>query len=259
LSKLIHHRLKWLPLFLKKRLLQIVEAWSYDHASIIIANSRTYQSRLKMRGYQSTVINPGLQLHQIPQLPKSIPRDKKRFVIGYLGRLVPEKGVHLLIEAVELLVSEPGLPVFHVEIAGEGEERLKLEQLVSQYHLEHCVSFLGQVENVSVLTHWDILVNPCLVNAPIEMVNAEAAFLGVPVICFGNLVYPETVVHQKTGLKVLPKTPIVLKNAIKSLLTNIDLISTLKKNGPAFASTHYRFQDQVKKLESLYQKHNLID
>jgi glycosyltransferase involved in cell wall biosynthesis len=259
LSALLHHRLKWLPLRLKQYALYLVQDWSYHHATRIIANSFTYQKRLAHLGYQSTVINPGLQPRRFTAKKATLPKNTHGYVIGYLGRLVPEKGIDVFIKAIDLLSQNHTLPPFFIEIAGAGPEKSKLAKLVESLQLEHLVNFLGQVDNVTVLSHWDLLVNPCLVNAPIEMVNAEAAALGVPVICFGNEVYPETVAHNQTGLKVLPKTPAVLAQAIAHLLNHPEEIKNFSRKGPVFAKKFYSFSSQTLALKNLYHELGLID
>jgi glycosyltransferase involved in cell wall biosynthesis len=254
--QLLHYRFSVIPVPLKRFLTHLILTWSFRHATTIIANSSTYQTNLKSLGFSSTVINPGLQY--APKSSPAIHPFHQPIVVGYLGRLVPEKGVNLLLEAVSLLSHQGLVPAFRLEIAGAGPERPKLEALTQKLGLHHLVTFLGQVENYTVLTEWDILVNPCLVNHPLEMVNAEAAYLGVPVICFGNVRLPETVINLQTGLKLTHKTAHDLVDGLRYLLTHESVWKKMQLQGPEFAINQYAFDTQVKRLRHLYQDLKLL-
>jgi glycosyltransferase involved in cell wall biosynthesis len=86
-------------------------------------------------------------------------RDPGRgFVVGYAGRLVPEKGVDLLIRAAA------GLPgPWQLVIAGEGPERAVLEVLAKELGAQEQVFFDGQISSTRVpafLQQLDVLVLP---------------------------------------------------------------------------------------------------
>lgn len=255
LEEMLKHRLKPIPLPVKNYVLATIQTWTLRHATAIIVNSNTYYHRLLKDGRTATIINPGLQY--VPPLSPPKPASSP-IIIGYLGRLVPEKGVSLLLTAIRDISLAGRVPPFKVEIAGDGPERSVLTQLAAHFDILHLVTFLGQVDNFTVLKHWDMMVNPCLVNAPLEMANAEAAYMGVPVICFGNKDYPETVKPGQTGLRIAPKTSGSLAKAIRYLLTNPAVLTYMKNQSPRFALEKYAFDTQVIKLQSLYQKLHLI-
>lgn len=252
---LIKYRFLWIPLKWKRSWVNWLQYTVMSHANAVIANSQTYHTRLKKMGISSVIINPGIQYN--PDIPKISTHLPGNFTLGYLGRLVPEKGVDLFIQAIKLLDHQTQLPPFHVEIAGAGPQSSALVALVKNLHLSHRITFIGMIDNYTVLRHWHILVNPNTVNHPLEMVNVEAAYMRVPVVCFGNQLIPETVAHGKTGLKVQPKTATALATAIIKLLTQPKLFHQLQLNGPAFAQK-YSFTDQVATLTSLYHDLNLL-
>ncbi len=61
--------------------------------------------------------------------------------VAYVGRLVVEKGAHVLIEAARLLKSR-GRKV-HIDIIGDGPERPRLERMASEFGVNDEVAFCG--------------------------------------------------------------------------------------------------------------------
>jgi glycosyltransferase involved in cell wall biosynthesis len=245
-EELIKFKLTFIPLRLKNYLLMKVTRFVYTHQDAVIANSNMYQKSLP-QNINSWVINPGVQSPPKWQAAVTYPP-----VIGFIGRLVPEKGVHLLLDALYLLKQDSQL-IWRAEIVGDGPERRKLERLTKKYGLVDNVTFKGFQPNFKIMKHWYCLVNPNLVKHPLEMVNAEAAYLGIPVICFGNNQYPETVIDEKTGIKVKQTSTSSLSDALVNLLRFPKKRQILSQNACQFARKNYNFNKQVNKYSELYQ------
>jgi glycosyltransferase involved in cell wall biosynthesis len=252
-TSIARYRLTFLPLKTKKRVINVLQLFVFRHASLVIANSKTYHAWLKNHGIYSVVINPGLQY------PPPSPQTKfhQPPIVGYLGRLVIDKGIDYFIDAIDILAKRGGVPKFKVEIAGDGPYKTNLINQIQSRDLYHLITLLGLVPNYPTLEKWDILVNPCLINSPLEMVNAEAAYMGLPVICFGNGRYPETVLDQQTGIHVKTKSAQHLANAIRLLLKNKPLHQHLSQHAITFAKDDYSFEKQVQKLDKAY-KHLIV-
>lgn len=89
--------------------------------------------------------------------PETRPRSGG-FVIGYVGRLVPEKGIDTLIRAAARLEG-----AWRVEIIGQGPERPVLERLARSLNIADRVAFSGQVPSMRMpafLRGLDVLVIP---------------------------------------------------------------------------------------------------
>jgi glycosyltransferase involved in cell wall biosynthesis len=109
-----------------------------------------------------------------------IPHDA--FVAGYAGRLVPEKGVHVLIDALA------ALPDARLLVFGDGRERARLEAAATRA-LPGRATFAGHVASSAMpesLNALDALVLPSLRAAGWQeqfgRVLVEAMACGVPVI-----------------------------------------------------------------------------
>lgn len=253
---LCQFRLSFISFRFKKYFAVTLQTFTLCSASGIIANSRGLAARYTPSAKPVVVVNPGLQPTSIKT--KSYEINPLVFHLGYLGRLVPEKGVSLLISAVSQLRLEKKCPPFTLYVAGIGPTLPQLKLQVSQNHLESIVKFVGFQESVSFISTLHVLINPCLVNAPLEMVQAEAAALGIPVICFHRKDTPETVSHEHTGLVVKNLESHALTHALFQFLTEGKLRANLHRHGPQFAQTNFAFMSQVQTLQKFYQSQKLI-
>ncbi len=251
-DELIKHRVKMIPFEIKQKLLVRVLHFVYSRASMIVANSITYQRQIQKMGYRSVVINPGIQY---------APRNntcKRHKWLGTLGRLVPEKGINHFLRAVAKIQQELRQLGWSVVIAGEGRTRAELEKLVEFLQLNDLVTFVGFQPNFLLLRKMSVLVNPCLVKHPLEMANAEAAYMGVPVICYGDRIIPETVINNQTGIKVPYGNIDKLSDAIITLIRDPQKMNKFGKNGKVFARDHYDYSQQVRELRHIYREMKLI-
>jgi glycosyltransferase involved in cell wall biosynthesis len=112
--------------------------------------------------------------------------------IGYFGRLVPDKGAHLLIEAVKRLPQSG----WTLDIAGTGDSAY-IESLKKQAGAN--VRFLGWRKPQEVFSSLDMLVLPSLWPDPQPRVTFEAYMYGVPVIGSTAGGIPEEIWEGRTG------------------------------------------------------------
>jgi len=131
------------------------------------------------------------------------------------GRLIVQKGIDLLIEAVAIHRRETGPCTLW--ILGDGPEREHLAELARRLGVEDSVIFLGMVDPGALkgaLELCDALVFPTLMDL-IGRVVVEALTLGVPVVLSPMTGAAGTVVHDGVnGLIVDPRDPRELAKAL---------------------------------------------
>ena len=150
------------------------------------------------------VVHNGTDLHQFkPAQDFLATRQQWRIperakVVGYAGRIDPEKGLEYLIKAVALLATqEPnirlmiaGRPVVHIN-AVKGTEcedkgmnyQRSLEQLAKDLGIENCVQFLGYLSDPAALYQTsDVTVLPSIWAEPFGRSIIESLACGTPVI-----------------------------------------------------------------------------
>lgn len=126
------------------------------------------------------------------------PTGRAAMVLGFAGRLIPGKGLDVVLRAME---GFPELSQCSLEVAGDGPCRSQLEGMARDLGLGGRVCFRGWVQDMPSYWHsCDVAVVPS--NEFVEsfgMVAIEAMASGRPVIAARNGGLAETVVHGKTG------------------------------------------------------------
>jgi glycosyltransferase involved in cell wall biosynthesis len=156
-------------------------------------------------------------------------------VFAYLGRLKRYKRVDLIVQGFARL----GLDHARLEIAGAGDYRPQLEQLVASLDLTGRVRFLGRIseaEKVALLRRaWALMLT-----SPKEgwgITNLEAASSGTPVIASNSPGIRESVRDGETGFLVAHGDVDGLASAMRRLATDRPLVDKLGTAGRAFATT----------------------
>jgi len=221
--------------------------WVTGCSQAILDKGRQLAPEISCR---SSVIYNGLEPSMHP--PKPLPLDEPRLLC--LGRLSPEKGFDLAIEAFDSVLRR--FPNARLVISGDGASRLELERMVAQKKLGQSVDFLGWVKPENVPT----LINRCtLVLMPsrqesLPLVALEAAFMERPVLatCVGGL--PEVVAHEQTGLLVKPDDSRALAEAVAYLLHRPELATRMGQNARRWAAQKFDWQSHVDGYDALYKK-----
>ncbi len=141
------------------------------------------------------------------------------FLLGVVGRLYPEKGHIVLLEALEKLVRV--LPdVLLVILAkydkGDDPERPRLEAKVRQARLEPYVRFLGFREDLrKLMAAMDLGVIPSIASEVNCRVAVEFMSVGTPVAAFPTGALPEVITHGVSGVIIPSHDPDDLTETLK--------------------------------------------
>ncbi|MFQ5796118.1 MAG: glycosyltransferase family 4 protein [Candidatus Bipolaricaulia bacterium] len=159
---------------------------------------------------------------------------RQRSLILYAGMLRPVKGVHVLIRAFKI-VADRHLTA-RLWIAGDGPERGRLEQSVTQLGLDERVSFLGFLDQTTLKHHMErssMVVVPSL-SEGLSRVAVEAMACGTAVIgsAVGGL--PELIRDGETGVLVPPDDVEALAERISYLIEHAHLAAEMGERGREF-------------------------
>lgn len=153
-------------------------------------------------------------------------------VFGYLGRIEPEKGVELLLEAFQSLPDD-----YQIKIAGTGKEEY-VQYLREKYPSDR-IQFLGWVAAEEVYRTVNFVVVPSMWNEPFGRTVIEAYSYGVPVIASSRGGLKELVVEGETGQLFDPNDPNNFRqaclDAVNNNLASIQVSLAVKKYAERFS------------------------
>jgi glycosyltransferase involved in cell wall biosynthesis len=131
------------------------------------------------------------------------------------GRLHPKKGFDVLIAALSLLRDQG--QAFDCEIAGEGDERAKLEGLIAQHGLGARVRLVGWRDASAFLATGDVFAFPSHQEG-FPLVLLEAMAVGLPAVSSAIPGPVEMIADGVDGALVPPGDPAALARALAGVI-----------------------------------------
>jgi len=173
-------------------------------------------------------------------------------LVFFLGRLVHEKGVHVLLDAVPLILDRH--PATRFVIAGEGPARPDLEAQAQRLGIAGRVTFFGYVNDQDrdrFLRTAQAAVFPSLYE-PFGIVALEAMAAGTPVVASATGGFREIVRHGHNGLLALPGSPESLAENVSALLRAPGLAEKLRDTALQDVKERYAWRRIAARTAALY-------
>ncbi|MHB8861504.1 MAG: glycosyltransferase family 4 protein [Pirellulaceae bacterium] len=177
--------------------------------------------------------------------------------IGYLARLAPEKGLHVLVDAFIGLKQRPGMERTRLMVAGWLGRRHQsyVAAQVAKLRaagLEDACTFLGSVtrsQKLHMLSQLHLFSVPTVYREPKGLYVLEALAAGVPVVAPNHGVFPELLTATGGGRLVPPDAPAALTDALHELLIDDRARKQLACDGRA--AVHARHNARVMAEQTL--------
>ncbi|HEY3390892.1 MAG TPA: glycosyltransferase [Prolixibacteraceae bacterium] len=172
----------------------------FDTARVINPGNEDAAKLMRKWGYKGAIeIMPQLGVDLEMFQPSREPNNDRTFSVGYLGRLVPEKGIDLILNAAKQLI-DVGVD-FQLIICGSGPEGAALKELAIQLQITKKISWNGSYPYKDVpqaISLMDVLVLPSrtlpgIWKEQFGHVLVEAMAMGVPVIGSSSGAIPEVI------------------------------------------------------------------
>ncbi len=183
--------------------------------------------------------------------PAPLPYNPPRFLI--MGRLVPEKGFDLALEAFAALL--PHFPAVRLTVAGDGSARTYLEALAQHLGIGHATDFMGWTapdEIPTLINAVTAVVVPSRWEEPFGLVALEGAQMARPVIATRVGGLPEIVVDGETGMVVTAADSAALASAMRSVLESPGASARMGAAARQRAARYFSGARMVDEYESLF-------
>jgi glycosyltransferase involved in cell wall biosynthesis len=177
-------------------------------------------------------------------------------VVGYVGRLAPEKGVETLLAAGRLL-RDRGWSQLRIFIVGDdtrGRYGNRLRRRAAELGLADSARFFGYVPDADrVCAAFDVQVVPSYAE-PFGIVTLEAMVQGRPVIATDAGGSPEILRDGEEGFLVTPGSPEDLAARLECLLSDPALRRELGRRGRRRVAERFGIETMLRRTEEVYRR-----
>ena len=179
----------------------------------------------------------------------ALPEEK---IVLFVGRLVYEKGVHVLVNAVPKVLEKVNAKFI---IVGNGYMKEQLSNIVKNMGLAHKVQFTGFVDDETLRKLQkcaDVSVVPSLFE-PFGIVALEAMAAKSPVVVSDTGGLSEIVEHDVTGVKVYANNPESLAWGITKVLLDENFANLIKANAYKKVQEKYNWNKIAQQTKANYE------
>ena len=179
----------------------------------------------------------------------ALPEEK---IVLFVGRLVYEKGAHVLVNAIPKILEKTNAKFI---IVGNGYMRDQLSNLVNSIGLTHKVIFTGFVDDQTLRNLQkcaDVSVVPSLFE-PFGIVALEAMAAKSPIVVSDTGGLSEIVTHDVDGVKVYTGNPNSLAWGITRILTDEGYANKIKANAYNKIRKKYNWDKIAEQTSDIYQ------
>lgn len=203
--------------------------------------------------------NPSVDPHRLTVIHNSVampvaergeaPKGPVRLL--FAGRVVPEKGLDVLLDA---LVHIKDLN-WTLRICGAGADEYvgKLRQQAKVLGIDRRLVWAGQVSDMQAeFAGSDILVLPTVERESFGLVILEAWSQGVPVVTSDNGAQPEVVTDGENGLLVPPSDPRALGSALRAVVSDTKKRLAMGAAGQRAYRERFGYDRFVRRIKAVY-------
>jgi glycosyltransferase involved in cell wall biosynthesis len=233
---------------------------THHQIALTPAECNDYLSLRVSHPSNTSVIHSGVDLEQFSKEAKQGSRKREELgisadslVIGYVGWLIPIKGVTHLVSAMSKVAEQ--YPKSILVLVGKGDEKgweeIKLKEMVDSLGLADKILFWGWRPDVAeVMGCFDVFVLPSL-NEGMGRVLVEAMAAGLPIVASQVGGIPDLVKDGQNGLLVPAEDASALAKAISDLLSDKERRNRMGEAGKKMCLP-YSAEAMMEQIDDLY-------
>lgn len=248
-SKLIIKILSWVTVMLSHKTIAVSGAvktdtisWPFiDGKVAVIRNGITEPSFAPRDEARTQLIK--MSGMQIPE---------RAFIVGTIAEWHKNKGLEYAVKSIASLISKHSNLYYFM--LGNGEEKATLIASIQRQGMSGHVSLLNIPENASqYLSAFDTFILPSIKEG-LPYVILEAGLASLPVIATTIGGIPEVIEHNKTGILVPPRDSTAIASALKRLIDEPSLRTTLGTALKEEVTNKFSFEKALAETITIYTK-----
>ena len=247
----------WIANTLRRRVVRLLDKMlfrRFDHVILVSEATRSLVPRWWLPDARATVLRNALVLKsygsEIVNKPRR-PIDPHQAVLVSVGRLSPEKGQEMLLDAMHALT--PRWPKLRLKLAGIGPLEQQLRSVARTLGLEDRVEFVGYVKDMPKLyADVDLVVQSSFTEG-LPNVILEAAYLRVPIVATAVGGTGEVIAHRESGWLIEPKLDQLVAGIAQFLEHPQEFVAMAERAHQGILQ-NYSFDVRTEKLTQVYQR-----
>jgi L-malate glycosyltransferase len=219
-----------------------LERWVLQQSCVAFPGSQSAEMVLRQKGFSghSVILPGGIDLRRYfpnpkrEQLRQELGYSADEILIGYVGRIVEEKGLKTLLKALEQITSLP----WKLVVIGLGSYEAEFDTMAENLKLSNRIKRLGFIPHTETplyLSALDVLVLPSETRPnwkeQFGRVTIEAIACGTPVVGSDSGEIPYLIKATGGGISFSEGQPTALAEKLQQLIVDSDLRSRLACQG----------------------------
>ncbi|XKH00684.1 glycosyltransferase family 4 protein [Marinobacter nauticus] len=210
-------------------------------------------ARLGVPDHKVRFIRNGVDLAEIDQALADMPageRVKDRKVIGFVGQMIPRKGIPDLLSVFDQLYARD--PSLRLQLLGDGRQRPELEQQAAAQASAPAIEFLGfRNDRLALLSRFDLFVMTSSLEG-IPRCMMESMAVGVPVAAYDIPGVDQLIDHDHNGLLVPYGDQQALADSCQRLLADAEWGRRLATAARKTIETEYSAARMAQEYSALF-------
>lgn len=230
----------------------------FDRVTPLSRQLEDDMNRFRVPSGITRFIENGVDLTELEPYQKAsreTPDASLEFHIGYIGQIIPRKGIKDLLDTFEGVFKQ--YPEAKLTIVGDGIQRSELEAYAQTLRSSKQIQFLGfRDDRLALLSDFDAFVMTSSLEG-IPRCLMEAMSLDVPVVAYDIPGVDQLIAHEKTGLLAPLGDVQALTQSLTRLIEEPSLRSTLVRNGKALVENRFSAKRMADEYEAVFNE--LVD
>ena len=243
-----------------------IEKFTLNKSNVAFTGSHSAERVLRKKGFSGNCITlPSgidtdmyINSDRAETLKKTLQKTENEVIIGYLGRIVAEKGLKTLLYALHKIKELS----WQLVMVGTGEYETEFKQIAKELQLDHKINYVGYIPHPKAplyLSAFDLLVLPSETQPnwkeQFGRVIIESMACNTPVVGSNSGEIPYLIESTGGGLTFPETQPEALAEQLSKLISDRNLRLNLGKQGRQSVVQNYTnnslaqiFADTVEKV-----------
>jgi glycosyltransferase involved in cell wall biosynthesis len=175
------------------------------------------------------------------------------YCIGYIGRMIKEKGIIELLQAIRILKNK--IPEIKLLMYGEGKDKNEFQKYIVKYGLQDNIEIKDASINLKeIYERINVMVLPSKMNEGLPISILECLINKIIVITTSKGAVKDIIQDGQTGFLIESPTTQAIAKKIEYVFKNYEQFEELKNNAYQIVKEKYSLSQMLEDYHTLYSK-----